>query len=160
MRENYRQFLIRDWQKRDRSSAAEVIHRVLLEYGLPWQPEIADQDVLQVEKFYLARQGVFWVVEMAGQIVGTAAYYPLEGDTKRVEIRKMYLLPQARKQGLGTYLLTRLEEKIQEQGFDEVLIETASCLQEAVIFYEKNKYQPFSEVATTRCDLAYCKNLN
>lgn len=160
MRENYRQFLIRDWQQGDRSAATDVIRQVLVEYGLPWQPEIADRDVLEVEEFYLARQGAFWVVEMAGEIVGTAAYYPLENEAKKVEIRKMYLLPQARNQKLGTYLLRRLEETIKDRGFNEVLVETASCLQEAVILYEKNNYLPFSEVATTRCDLAYYKRLN
>jgi len=163
MRENYRQFLIRNWQKSDRFVAAEVIRQVLAEYDLPWQPNVADLDVLEVEKFYLARQGEFWVVELAGEIVGTAAYYPLknkaERATKEVEIRKMYLLPQARNQGLGTYLLIRLEETIQKRGFNKVLIETASCLQEAVILYEKNNYQPLLEVATERCDRAYYKDL-
>ncbi len=160
MRENYRQFLIRDWQPSDRASAAEVIRQVLAEYGLPWQPEEADRDVLEVEKFYLAQQGEFWIVEIEGEIVGTAAYFPLENKAERVEIRKMYLLPLARKQGLGTYLLLRLEESIKKRGFNEVLIETASCLQEAVILYEKNQYQPLLEVSTTRCDLAYYKKLN
>ena len=160
MRENYRQFLIRDWQPSDRASAAEVIRQVLVEYGLPWQPEEADRDVLEVEKFYLAQQGEFWIVEIGGEIVGTAAYFPLDNEAERVEIRKMYLLPLARKQGLGTYLLLRLEKSIKKRGFNEVLIETASCLQEAVILYEKNQYQPLLEVSTTRCDLAYYKKLN
>ena len=80
MNQTYQQFTIRDWQKRDRDVAAAVIQQVLEEYGLPWQPELADSDVVEVESAYLATGGEFWVVEIANQIVGTAAYYPVASD--------------------------------------------------------------------------------
>ncbi len=41
MKQKHQEFIIRDWQKGDRNSAAEVIRTVLEEYGLPWQPELA-----------------------------------------------------------------------------------------------------------------------
>ena len=63
MNQFYQDFLIRDWQKRDRNLAANVIHQVLVEYGLPWQPEEADWDVISVESAYLNQGGEFWVVE-------------------------------------------------------------------------------------------------
>ena len=159
MKQHYREFLIRDWQLSDRTLAAEVIRRVLLEYGLPWQPEEADWDVIDVKQAYLDRGGEFWVVEDQGEIVGTAAYYPV-GNFQEVEIRKMYLLPQVRGRGLGKYLLQQLELAISSKGFTTVYIETASVLKEAVILYEKNYYQPMMDVTTARCDRAYYKKLN
>ena len=158
MKQHYREFLIRDWQLSDRTLAAEVIRRVLLEYGLPWQPEEADWDVIDVKQAYLDRGGEFWVVEDQGEIVGTAAYYPV-GNFQEVEIRKMYLLPQVRGRGLGKYLLQQLELAISSKGFTTVYIETASVLKEAVILYEKNYYQPMMDVTTARCDRAYYKKL-
>jgi len=70
----YQDFVIRNWQEKDCTSAATVIHSVLSEYGLPWQPEEADKDVLNIEEYYLATGGEFWVIEHQNQIVGTAAY--------------------------------------------------------------------------------------
>ncbi len=159
MNQFYQDFLIRDWQKRDRESAANVIRQVLMEYGLPWQPESADWDVIAVESAYLEPGGEFWVVETPDKIVGTAAYYPIAKGNKAVEIRKMYLLPQVRGKGLGKYLLQQLETEIESRGFKEIWIETASVLAEAVSLYEKYGYQTTTEVETTRCDLAYLKKL-
>lgn len=155
----YRDFLLRDWQPNDREAAADVIHSVLNEYNLPWQPEEADKDVCQVEYFYFARGGEFWVVEKQGKLVGTGAYYPIDRGENGVEIRKMYLLPSARGQGLGKYLLEKLEEAIASRGFQQIWIETVSILTEAVKLYESSDYQPTSGVETARCDRVYVKYL-
>ena len=156
----YRGLTIRDWQPGDRAAAAEVIATVLAEYGLGWEPEGADRDVVQVETCYQAVGGEFWVVETTEQqLVGTAAYYPIARGTNAVEIRKMYLLPTVRGQGLGRYLLTELETAIAQRGFQQIWIETASVLREAVQLYERSGYLPATGVETARCDRVYCKVL-
>lgn len=156
----YRDFLIRDWRKDDRSSAALVIKSVLEEYGLPWEPGEADRDVLEVESAYLDTGGEFWVVEKNSAIVGTAAYQPITRGNKAVEIRKMYLLPQVRSQGLGRYLLKLLEKAISIKDYQEIWLETASIFKEAVKLYEFNGYQSADGVETERCDLVYLKQLD
>jgi putative acetyltransferase len=153
-------FLIRDWQPTDRQAAADVIATVLAEYGLGWEPDGADQDVLMVEEAYFQVGGAFWVVELAGEIVGTAAFYPIARGQNAVEIRKMYLHPQVRGQGLGRWLLTQLEATIGDRGYQEIWIETASVLKEAVILYERSGYQPTTGVETLRCDRIYFKTLS
>lgn len=160
MNSRYRDFLIRDWREEDRDGAALVIRKVLEEYGLPWQPEIADRDVIEVESSYLAVGGEFWVVEQDAVIVGTAAYQPIARGKNAVEIRKMYLLPQIRGKGLGRYLLAQLENAIAIKDYQEIWIETASVLKEAVKLYEFNGYQPADGVETERCDLVYLKQLH
>src|SRR5512136_1027502 len=92
MKTDYRDFLIRSWSEGDRARSAEVIRSVLAEYGLGWEPAGADRDVLEVEKFYQATGGEFWVIEQQGLLVGTGAYYPVSRGENAVEIRKMYLL--------------------------------------------------------------------
>jgi len=196
MTNTYKDFLIRNWEQSDRTPASEVIRSVLSEYGLGWEPNGADRDVLQVEECYLATGGEFWVIEHLtstkdsseitnlqasegrlrsfsrdfsrqaniikhqNQIVGTAAYYPIHRGEKAVEIRKMYLLPSARGLGLGKYLLQQLEKAIASRGFQQIWIETASVLAEAVKLYESNGYQPATGVETARCDRVYVKNLS
>ena len=155
----YKNFIIRDWQESDRDNAANVIRQVLEEYGLPWQPEEADRDVIEVESAYWEVGGEFWVVEQDCKIVGTAAYQPIARGQNAVEIRKMYLLSEVRGQGLGVYLLEQLEKAIALKNYQEIWIETATILKEAVGLYERNGYQPASGVETARCDRVYLKRL-
>jgi putative acetyltransferase len=155
----FKDYLIRDWEPCDRHAAATVIATVLTEYGLGWDPEGADRDVLAVEACYLEAKGAFWVVEQNGTIVGTGAYYPIRRGINAVEIRKMYLLPSARGQGLGLFLLQQLEAAIAAQAYQQIWIETASVLAEAVQLYERNSYSPATGVETARCDRIYMKAL-
>ncbi|MCD8488921.1 MAG: GNAT family N-acetyltransferase [Desertifilum sp.] len=156
----YKDFLIRDWTNGDRNAAAEVIGSVLAEYGLAWDPTGADRDVLEVEAAYWEKGGEFWVVEYQGKLVGTAAYYPVERGEGAVEVRKMYLLPEARGQGLGRFLLQALEKAIAIRQFQQIYVETASVLKEAVQLYERSGYQPTTGVETSRCDRIYTKVLS
>lgn len=160
MQRLYRDFRVRDWESGDRVPAAEIIRSVLAEYGLGWEPQGADRDVLEVEACYQATGGAFWVIERQGKLVGTSAYYPVERGRKAVEIRKMYLLPEARGQGLGRFLLQQLETVIADRGFEQIWIETASVLTEAVQLYEHSGYQSATGVETERCDLVYIKVLS
>jgi putative acetyltransferase len=160
MNGRYRDFLIREWEDRDRVLAAEIIGSVLADYGLSWEPLGADRDVLEVEQFYQATGGEFWVIEQEGQLVGTGAYYPVARGEHAVEIRKMYFVPEVRGQGLGRFLLKELERAIVNRGFDQIWIETASVLKEAVKLYESSGYQSATGVETERCDLVYVKHLS
>jgi putative acetyltransferase len=159
MHTKFKDYLIRDWEPCDRHAAATVIATVLAEYGLDWDPEGADRDVLAVEACYLDAKGVFWVAEQKGTIVGTGAYYPIRRGINAVEIRKMYLLPSARGHGLGLCLLQQLESAIIAQAYQQIWIETASVLAEAVQLYERNGYSPATGVETARCDRIYMKTL-
>ena len=96
--------LVRHWCPRDREAAATIVRVCLEEYGLSFEREGADRDAVCVEECY-SGIGEFWVVmDDNGRMVGTAGYYEIEGKGA-VEIRKMYLLKEARGKGLGRKLL-------------------------------------------------------
>ncbi len=155
----YKDFIIRPWETRDRKIVVNLITNILAEYGLGSEPCGADEDVEKVEEFYYQKGGEFWVVEQSDNIVGSAAYYPIKRGNHGVEIRKMYLIPEVRGQGLGKFLLRELEIKIKSQGFQEIYLETATVLKEAVKLYESCGYQQTTGVETQRCDLVYKKSL-
>ena len=162
MHRQFKDFLIRDWRVGDRASAADVVKTVLAEYGLSWEVNCggcSDRDAVEVEKFYWETGGEFWVVERSGEVVGTGGYLPIARGENAVEIRKMYLLPAARGQGLGRCLLAELEQAAAVKGFKEVWVETATVLKQAVALYERNGYMPKSGVETERCDKVYGKSL-
>lgn len=150
---------IRPWEPRDREICAKIIASVLMEYGLAWEPETSDRDVVEVEKYYWQAGGEFWVVEKQGTVVGTGGYYPISRGENAAEIRKMYLLPSVRGSGMGKFLLQQLEAAIAAKGFQTIWVETASVLTEAVKLYEKYGYQPATDVETPRCDRVYVKSI-
>jgi putative acetyltransferase len=159
MNATYGEYEVRDWRADDRQAAAAVIGSVLAEYGLGWEPDGADRDVIEVESCYLSKGGEFWVVEWQGTVVGTGGYYPTSRGELAVEIRKMYLLGSVRGKGLGKYLLAELERSIFSRGYRQIWVETASVLTEAVLMYEKSGYLPATGVETSRCDRIYQKKL-
>jgi putative acetyltransferase len=160
MYKRYHDFLIRDWTPADRDRAAQIIGEVLAEFHLDWEPQGADRDVMEIEASYLQTGGQFWVIESPTKLVGTAAFYPLPNRQNWAEIRKMYLLPIARRQGLGCFLLNELETQIQSQNFEAILIETSTKLEAAIKLYEGRHYSPFEDVETERCDRAYIKYIS
>jgi putative acetyltransferase len=159
MRIYYRNFLIRDWQPGDRDAAFHLVSSVLTEYGLQPEPQGCDRDLCEVEQSYWQTGGEFWVVEQHSNLVGTAGYYPAQRGVAAVELRKMYLLPAIRGQGLGRFLLYQLEAAIASRGFQQIWIETSSKLVEAIGLYESSGYQPSSGTETKRCDRVYLKEL-
>ena len=149
----------RPWQKGDREAVGEIIRTVLEEYGLPFEPNGEDEDALRVEEFYWrSEKGEFWVVlDPNGKVVGTSAFLDRGRGEKSVEIRKMYLLPEARGQGLGKALLQLMEERIELKGYKSMYVQTASVLREACNMYKKAGYRSDVGVETPRCDMLLVK---
>lgn len=143
------------WTLSDQAACVSLIASVLDTYGLTFEPEGADRDVVHVDECY--EHGEFWVVKRATQVVGTAAFRPHTSCV--VEIRKMYLSEQVRRRGLGRFLLHALEERALSRGFRIVRVETASQLIEACELYRTDGYTPVHDVETERCNMAMQKDL-
>ncbi|MEO0408959.1 MAG: GNAT family N-acetyltransferase [Cyanobacteria bacterium P01_A01_bin.135] len=159
MQKTYQNFVIRPWQPGDRQKVAQLLSQVLGEFGLEFDPDGADQDAVQVEAAYQDSGGEFWVVEQDSRIVGSGGYRPYHRGERGAELRKMYLLPEVRGQGLGRFLLRAIEEAAAQRGFTEMWLETANSLKGAIALYERNGYLPDTGVETQRCDRIYVKPL-
>ena len=143
----------------DRAAIETLVYNVLAEYGLEPDLDDTDRDLLDIESNYLARGGVFEVIEDAdGRIVGSIGLFPLNEET--IELRKMYFAPEIRGLGLGQKLLDAMIEKARKLGYMRVYLETASVLKPAVHIYEKAGFRPVDEKHTPRCDQAYMLELS
>ena len=133
----------------------EVVFAALEEYGLHPDPGGTDRDLDDVEVNYLARGGLFEVVvDDDGQVVGSAGLYPLSDG--RVELRKMYLAPSARRRGLGKQLLERMIGGACRLGYQEIVLQTNAVLKEAVALYRRYEFTPTElQRLSPRCDQAY-----
>lgn len=114
-------YTVRFWTPLDRVEASQVVKQCLEPYGLEFEPKGADLDAIEVEQHYTKDdKGEFWVItaDNTNRVVGTGGYHEVPdsgsaadvysnstGKSRAVEIRKMYLLPQARGRKLGRKLL-------------------------------------------------------
>lgn len=87
----------------DAAAAAEVVQRVLHEHGLPFEPRDLDADIVAPAAHYQGSGGAFFVaVDGTERVVGTAGL--LRTGPRSGEVRRMFLLPEARRQGAGRAL--------------------------------------------------------
>ncbi len=159
----FREFQIRPWHPQDRDEIVRIVRTAITEYGLPWQPESVDRDVIEVEQHYHARGGELWVIEHPERLVGSGGFFPIERHPGAVELRKMYIRPEMRGRGLGCFMLQMLEQLIAERGYEAIWIETSSVFQAAIRLYQRCGYQPpenpACELTTQRCDQVFVKHL-
>jgi putative acetyltransferase len=124
---------LRDYCSGDESQVFELVKQVLAGYGLGTNPEVTDSDLKDISQCYLAPGGTFKILEHSGQIIGSYGLYPL--SLRSCELRKMYLVAEYRGRGLGKRMMDDALREAKTRGFREMVLETNSCLQEAVGLY-------------------------
>jgi len=155
----FRGHAIRVASPSDTQAIREVVRVVLAEYGLAPDPAGTDGDLGDIAASYFARGGLFDVV-MAddGRVVGCCGVYRVDDTT--CELRKMYVLGEARGQGLGARLLRRAIAFARGRGFRRMELETASLLKVAIGLYERSGFRPAARPhLASRCDQGYALDL-
>ena len=82
-------------------------------------------------------------------------------DEKTCELKRLYVKPGYRRQGIAEKLLDRMIEEARETGYSYMVLDTMPALKEAIRLYEKkgfysiNKYNnnPFEKMLFYRKDL-------
>ena len=142
---------IRAATNKDCEHVQNLVFGVLAEYGLEPAPDGIDRDLSDIEEHYIRRGGTFEVLEdREGNLVGTVGLYPFSEG--KIELRKMYFLPEIRGKGLGKKTLIRMINFARDKGYDQMVLETASVLKEAIGLYKSFGFQHLEEKHTPRCD--------
>ncbi len=146
-------FTIRLASRADEPAIQHVIRTVYEEYGWPWYPGDYHKDLYDIDAAYYGHGGAFWVAEIDGQVVGTTGLerfeaFP-EGDNLVMvngalrgagcdcSIERLYLLKEARGQGIGIALLQQTIDGAKERGCKRMEIWSDKRLGEAHRLYEK-----------------------
>ena len=87
-------------------------------------------------------------------IVGTVGFRQPKGDVVKnleirenvAEIKNMHVLPSHQRKGYATKLISKLERKVREQGYERMVLRTTSVQEYAHRFYESNGYQELGRV--------------
>ena len=161
-------YYIRPITQPDNTAIAEIIRNVSKEHGLA--PEdgfaVADPILDHLYEHYQQDRAAYWVItDTDGHIHGGGGISPLQGDTRCLELQKMYFLNTIRGQGLAKKLLEQAFEFSLQHGFNEIYLETTACLSNAVKLYEKMGFvyldQPRGNTGhSAACEIWMLKTLN
>lgn len=80
----------------------------------------------------------FWCLFDGEDMIGTAALKKL--DSGRCELKALYLLEKYHKKGLGRRLLNTAIQKAQQDGYEEMYLDTLSSSKKAIRLYEKTGF--------------------
>jgi GNAT superfamily N-acetyltransferase len=75
-----------------------------------------------------------------GKTLGCAALVPFSSQT--LEVKRMYVTPEARGQGVGRLLLAGLESWARQHGYHRLILETGDLRPEAAGLYRAAGFQP------------------
>ena len=112
--------------------------------------------VADIANMFVPPDGVFLVVrDDEGRALGCGGICRF--DAARAELKRMYVVPDARGLGLGRRLLVELEEHARSLGYTGVVLETGDRQPESVGLYTSAGferipcYPPYSERALSLC---------
>ena len=102
------------------------------------------------------------VVAYSGETpVGCGAFKPWDEDT--AEIKRMYVQPEFRGQGVAKSVLSQLENWAAELGYHTCILETAKTMTDAVGLYQRCGYSVvpnYGQYAGVESSVCMQKNLN
>lgn len=94
--------------------------------------------------------GRFVVGYLDGDPVAMGGIRRLDGET--VEVKRMYVAPQARGRGLSRLVLARLEDLAVSLGARRIVLETGSRQPEAVALYDSAGYERIEGYGHYKCE--------
>jgi phosphoglycolate phosphatase len=133
-------WVVREAQDHDSEPLFQILDSIFEELLDCSFPRSEAHELNQPATAYANTGGACWVVEQDRRVVGFASCRPLaQGDGW--ELHKLYLLPEARKQGLGRRLVALVESFVRSHGSSRVQLFTDTRLKIAHNVYPRLGYQ-------------------
>jgi putative acetyltransferase len=141
---------IREARTDDLPNVIGIVQGVLAEYEIPVCSSELSDELSKVVEANGSGQGRLWVALDGDAVVGCAAITPVREGV--CELKRMYLLPTYRGQGVGRRLLGEALGYARE-GYRRVELETHSKMGAARKLYGRTGFQKFcSEMRNCGCD--------
>jgi putative acetyltransferase len=149
----------------DDAAMAEVIRAVMPEFGACGPGfAITDPEVDHLSRAFAQPGSAYFVLQREGRVVGGGGLAPLAGGEPGVcELRKMYLLPEARGSGQGRAMLDLCLETARRFGYGRCYLETLTGMDAAMRLYERAGFTrlcaPLGATGHFGCDRWYAREL-
>lgn len=138
--------VIRPIEKQDDGAISEIINQVGREFGAigdGFGP--SDAEVLAMSEHYLSEQGArYFVAELNNQVIGGGGIAALNNEGV-CELRKLFMLPEARGKGVGGKLVTACLDYAQQQGYKACYLDTLKTMTGAIHLYQQFGFEPLNE---------------
>ncbi len=122
--------MIRPSQPADGPKIAELVSGILQREFPADQSAYPADDLAHITEHYQGPGSAFLVAEEGQRIVGTCGVK--EEDSKTAILRRLFVDPAYRGQGVGKDLLKKALEFCRSRGFREVVIRTSSNMEQAI----------------------------
>lgn len=157
--------LIRAIRADDDPAVAVIIRDVMASFGaIGPEYSSSDPEVGAMSAAYDGARFACFVLEVDGRVQGCGGIAPLAGAEPDVcELRKMYLLPEARGRGLGERMLHHCLEAARVRGYRRCYLETLSGMDAAQRLYLKTGFTklaaPLGSAGHSGCNRHYLLEL-
>ena len=158
-------FEVRTIQKEDNAALAKIVRNTLAEFGAN-HPGTVYFDPTTDSLFELFKKpgSIYYVALINKKIVGGGGVFPSDGlPAKTCELVKMYLLPEARGQGIGRKLIELCITFAEKSGYAQIYIESMPELKKALSVYEQFGFhylkQPLGNTGHFGCSVWMLKKL-
>jgi putative acetyltransferase len=140
---------IRVFQRNDSEKVIELISDIIVnEFNFKLEFDTLDSDILAIEEMYnKSSGGCFWVAEdiddnniQRQKIVGTTAVRNLKQFESTCELKRMYVLNEFRRLGLGQKLLDIAIDFARSVGYSRMVLDSSKTLCAARALYLKKGF--------------------
>ena len=101
------------------------------------------EEIDRIPAYYREHAGSFWVAVKDDKVVGM---FGLEGTSDgAMELRRMYVNPSARRQGIARQMLQSAEDECRRQDVSRLTLSTSEIQIAALAFYKKAGYRLLRE---------------
>ena len=104
-------------------------------YGTPDETPVEDGE-------FDPPRGLFLVGRLDDEPVAIGGWREVEGAVPTAEIKRMYVVERARRQGLSRLMLAELEATIADAGYERIVLMTGQPQGVAIALYESSGYGP------------------
>lgn len=111
----------------------QLVIEVHREFGFAYDRKL-DADLDDIPGVYKGNGG-FWIALNHDTVIGTCA---IRGDTlATATLKRLYVLPVFRGEGIGGTLLHTAVEHARQHGFKEIQLDTSPAQKRAITLYER-----------------------
>ena len=142
-----------------------IIQRVGAEFGAVGEGYgPGDAEVLAMSQHYHTQDRArYFVARVNGQVAGGCGIASFSNDGSVCELRKLFLLPAYRGQGVGKALTLEALAFARAQGYQHCYLDTLSGMTSAIALYETLGFYhldaPLPEAIHSGCDVWMLKDL-
>ena len=120
----------------DDADLARIIRSGMAEFGICAAGPVGDPEIASISSAYAAPRAAFFVAENAGRVLGGGGIGPIAGQPEEIcELRKMYLVAEARGLGVGRRVLEACLEFARQAGYRTCYLATLERMTRARRLY-------------------------